>query len=156
MYLLIVRDQVSHPYKTTGSNCNFVNSNLCTFIQQTVWQRTASGNPGFNHLNPELNPICHLLPLLETHQILHVNRVRVNVGLQLNFSFCLLSHQRSFNYVTPESIRIVVLGEPKPCCLVKTHRHFRGTFCCANGYQPTGHHNPVSSEQQRNLLQICT
>jgi transposase len=32
----------------------------------------------FNPLNTELNPICHLLALLETHRILHVSRIRVN------------------------------------------------------------------------------
>jgi len=31
----------------------------------------------FNPLNAELNPICHLLALLEAHHILHVSRVRV-------------------------------------------------------------------------------
>ena len=29
-------------------------------------------------LNAELNPICHLLALLEAHHILHVSRVSVN------------------------------------------------------------------------------
>jgi hypothetical protein len=32
---------------------------------------------GFNTLNAELNPICHLLALLETDPILHVSRIRV-------------------------------------------------------------------------------
>jgi len=32
----------------------------------------------FNPLNPELNPICHLLALLGAHHILHVSRIRVN------------------------------------------------------------------------------
>jgi hypothetical protein len=31
----------------------------------------------FNSLNAELNPICHLLALLEAHHILHVSRIRV-------------------------------------------------------------------------------
>jgi len=31
-----------------------------------------------NPLNAELNPICHLLALLEAHHILHVSRIRVN------------------------------------------------------------------------------
>jgi hypothetical protein len=31
-----------------------------------------------NPLNAKLNPICHLLALLETHHILHVSRIRVN------------------------------------------------------------------------------
>jgi hypothetical protein len=31
----------------------------------------------FNSLNAELNPICHLLALLEAHRILHVSRIRV-------------------------------------------------------------------------------
>jgi hypothetical protein len=33
-----------------------------------------------NPLNAELNPICHLLPLLGAHNILHVSRLRVNKG----------------------------------------------------------------------------
>jgi hypothetical protein len=33
-----------------------------------------------NPLNAELNPICHLLALLGAHLILHVNRIRVNLG----------------------------------------------------------------------------
>jgi hypothetical protein len=32
----------------------------------------------FNPLNAKLNPICHLLALLEAHHILHVSRIRVN------------------------------------------------------------------------------
>ena len=32
----------------------------------------------FNPLNTELNPICHLLALLEAHHILHISRIRVN------------------------------------------------------------------------------
>ena len=31
-----------------------------------------------NPLNAELNPICHLLALLEAHHILHVSRIRIN------------------------------------------------------------------------------
>jgi len=30
-----------------------------------------------NPLNAELNPICHLLALLEAHHILHVSKIRV-------------------------------------------------------------------------------
>ena len=35
---------------------------------------------GMNILNAELNPICHLLALLEAHHILHIGRIRVNGG----------------------------------------------------------------------------
>jgi len=38
----------------------------------------ASANISFNHLNAELNPICHLLALLGAHPILHIGRIRVN------------------------------------------------------------------------------
>jgi len=34
-----------------------------------------------NPLNAKLNPICHLLALLEDHHILHVSRIRVKVQL---------------------------------------------------------------------------
>jgi len=33
-----------------------------------------------NTLDAELNPICHLLALLGAHPILHVRRIRVNLG----------------------------------------------------------------------------
>jgi hypothetical protein len=33
----------------------------------------------FNPSNAELNPICHLLALLEAHPKLHVSRIRVNI-----------------------------------------------------------------------------
>ena len=32
-----------------------------------------------NTLNPELNPICHLLALLGAHHILHVSRIRAKI-----------------------------------------------------------------------------
>jgi hypothetical protein len=35
----------------------------------------------FNPLNAELNPICHLLPLVGAHHILHISGVRVNRSL---------------------------------------------------------------------------
>ena len=110
-----VRDQVSHPYETTDSNYCSVNSNLCTFREQTV---TMDG----------------------------IRRPEFNVGLQLSLSLCL-------SVCCP--IKIVVLGESTTCSLVKAHRRFRGTLCCANGYQPTVHHDPLGSDQQRNLSRIC-
>ena len=33
----------------------------------------------FNPINPELNPICYLLALLEAHHFLHVSRIRVKL-----------------------------------------------------------------------------
>jgi len=39
----------------------------------------------FNPLNSQLNPICHLLALLEAHHILHVSRIRVKLYTQLTF-----------------------------------------------------------------------
>ena len=37
-----------------------------------------SYQPRINPLNAELNPICHLLALLEAHHIFHVSGLRVN------------------------------------------------------------------------------
>ena len=37
------------------------------------------GSKSINPLNAELNPICHLLALLEAHHILHISRVRINI-----------------------------------------------------------------------------
>jgi hypothetical protein len=33
-----------------------------------------------NLLNTELNPICHLLALLEAHLIFHISRIRVKIS----------------------------------------------------------------------------
>jgi hypothetical protein len=41
----------------------------------------------FNLLNSRLNPVCHLLALLETHHILHVSRIRVKMpNMQTNMT----------------------------------------------------------------------
>ena len=50
---------------------------FCADIINSI-TRPVSGK--FNPLNTELNPICHLLALLGAHLILHVSRIRVNVG----------------------------------------------------------------------------
>ena len=43
--------------------------------------------PGFNPLNPELNPICYLLALL-AHHFLHVSKIRVkSLTLRLLMSY---------------------------------------------------------------------
>jgi hypothetical protein len=34
--------------------------------------------PPINPLNTKLNPICHLLAILEAHHILHVSKIRIN------------------------------------------------------------------------------
>jgi len=41
--------------------------------------RVASRWTVINHLNTELNTICHLLALLVAHHILHICRIRVNI-----------------------------------------------------------------------------
>jgi hypothetical protein len=50
--------------------------NNCTFFSCSV----------LNPINAELNPICHLLALLEAYHILHVSSIRVKV-------FCIISGQ---------------------------------------------------------------
>jgi hypothetical protein len=43
-----------------------------------IWEDAkGSDHVSFNPLNAELNPICHLLALVEAHHILHVSRIRV-------------------------------------------------------------------------------
>jgi hypothetical protein len=36
-----------------------------------------------DHLNAELNPICHLLALLGAHHIIHVSRIRVKYAFKI-------------------------------------------------------------------------
>jgi hypothetical protein len=47
---------------------------------QTKFPKNQSAISIVNPLNTELNSICHLLALLGAHTILHVSRIRVNVG----------------------------------------------------------------------------
>ena len=59
---------------------------LITFDSNQIFRKTLSvsyfrKSIFLNPLNAELNPICHLLALLETHHTLHVSRIRVNVLL---------------------------------------------------------------------------
>ena len=49
------------------------------FDPMAICARASHRNQGFNLLNAELNPICHLLALVEAHPILHVSRVRVKI-----------------------------------------------------------------------------
>jgi hypothetical protein len=48
--------------------------------ESDMWKLTRTK---INHLNAELNPICHFLALLGAHQILHVSRIRVNMKFEL-------------------------------------------------------------------------
>jgi hypothetical protein len=54
-----------------------------------------------NNINPsnsELNPICHLLALLEAHHILHVNRIRFKEAVNIVTS---VSHVKACSISTP-------------------------------------------------------
>jgi len=53
----------------------------------------------FNPLNPELNPICYLLPLLGAHHFLHVSRIRVK----------LLTLRRLMSYIYMEHLFLMFL-----------------------------------------------
>jgi len=46
----------------------------------------------FNPLNPELNPICYLLALLEAHHFLHVSRIRVKLLTLRLLSYIYMEH----------------------------------------------------------------
>jgi hypothetical protein len=47
--------------------------------RKTKAEMVGPGGGGFNPLNVELNPICHLLALLGAHPNLHISRIRVNI-----------------------------------------------------------------------------
>jgi hypothetical protein len=46
-------------------------------LQQIIHFCKRCNQLDINHFNAELNPICHLLALLEAHHIFHVSRIRV-------------------------------------------------------------------------------
>jgi hypothetical protein len=51
--------------------------------------RPLRANVKINTLNAELNPICHLLALLQAHPILHVIRIRVKWSCNSTPHICL-------------------------------------------------------------------
>jgi len=53
---------------------------------------------GFNPLNAELNPICHLLVLLGAHHILHVSGLRVNVFVLTAFPYKVILLISTFSF----------------------------------------------------------
>ena len=62
---------------THPCNCVLVRLILCAKLSLiSIYVIENSANI-INPLNAELNPIYHLLALLEAHHILHVNRIRV-------------------------------------------------------------------------------
>jgi len=72
--------------------CHFY-SNICLWSKfELDYEKCARGTGSFNPLNPELNPICCLLALLEAHHFLHVSRIRVK----------LLTFRRLMSYIYME------------------------------------------------------
>jgi len=80
---------------------------LCSLSSVYVFTSTASEvkcdfDPSYfviadvNPLNPEWNPICHLLALLGTHHFLHVSRIRVKLltfRLLMPYIYIYMEHQ---------------------------------------------------------------
>jgi len=81
---------------------NPVMGSLHSGIQLSGLESSYSSTPSFeiNPLNPELNPTCQLLTLLEAHHILHVSRIRV---------------KNSLNYTSTEGDSMVVWSKARVC-----------------------------------------
>jgi hypothetical protein len=61
-----------------------------------------------NPLNAELNPICHLLTLLEAHPILHVSRIKVNVdSLEMVFTGEIRSVVQGFRHCETDVLALL-------------------------------------------------
>ena len=66
--------------------------NFMLVIDSTVQNNDNEISLHFNSLNPELNPICHLLALL-AHHFLHVSRIRVKLlTIRLLMSYIYMEH----------------------------------------------------------------
>jgi hypothetical protein len=52
--------------------------NLAAILCHELQDGLHDGHYCINPLNAKINPICHLLALLEARHILHVSRIRVN------------------------------------------------------------------------------
>jgi hypothetical protein len=76
---LVMYRSMEHIFRVSGleNSCilQHVVTNFCEHTRIMARYAYATINP----LNAELNPICHLLALLEAHHILHVSRIKVNL-----------------------------------------------------------------------------
>ena len=63
---------VQYPCPLFSSRWNKRPGILRTYLHKTDERQ-------LNSLNPELNPICYLLPLLGAHHFLHISRIRVKL-----------------------------------------------------------------------------
>ena len=62
------------------------------FVTTTLREKRCAYNP-VNLLNPELNPICCLLPLLGANYFLHVRRIKVkSLTLRVLMSHIYMEH----------------------------------------------------------------
>ena len=94
-------------------------------VQYLRWHITNKwlSNSAVNHLNAQLNPICHLLALLQPHHILHVSRMRVNtvntvrnwLGYLVLGSLTFLIPWFSEVYMSAELVLGVKLGRRNTC-----------------------------------------
>jgi hypothetical protein len=71
-----LRPQPKNPYYVLSKSLGGPHGQYGGFGRKKYKFRKTNINP----LHIELNPICHLLALLEAHHILHVSRIRVKVG----------------------------------------------------------------------------
>jgi len=79
-----------------------------------------------NHLNAELNPMCHLLELVGAHPIFHVSRLRVNIIPLCTMKSSNFSPSVRFSHQNPASMSLL----PNACHMPRPS-HPPG-FCHAN------------------------
>jgi hypothetical protein len=81
----IFKGFITHPrsFNLSGSLLNAFTSRQISLLELNKASAFSCSmypfNQYINPLNAELNPICHLLALLEAHPILHISRIRVNI-----------------------------------------------------------------------------
>jgi len=88
-----LRPKVDHPRPSNAEVQNRWSNTPTPSTCLNTWDRAILAPlrlfSSYFHLNPlkaQLNPICHLLPLLGTHHILHVGRIRVKQHYILFFT----------------------------------------------------------------------
>jgi len=73
-----------------------------------------------NPLNAELNPICHLLALLD-HYILHVSRIRVNEKVWKGKIFIHLAQNWDKWWALVKKVMKILTSEKGLCCTESDH-----------------------------------
>ena len=119
-------------------------------LDSRIYGRSGYVHDSINPLNAELNPICHLLALLEAHHILHVSRIRVTTPKCYDVTVSLTFGEKiSMNHYCVSCVLISVVQ----MILRTPFNKFLSTAAVA---RDLAHEEPVVCPESENPFLLCS